>query len=54
MEETPRFLVNKHASTGASPVVSDENRKFKTCESGFDSNLRNRIIQCVLSFVWWL
>ena len=24
MEETPRFLVNKHASTGASPVVSDE------------------------------
>ena len=28
MEETPRFLVNKHASTGASPVVSDEKRNF--------------------------
>jgi hypothetical protein len=34
MEETPRFLGNKHASTGASAVVSDEKRLSRAKSRG--------------------
>jgi hypothetical protein len=45
MGETLRFLVNKHASTGASPVVSNRNVQLKKASARDTSESRKQLVR---------